>query len=233
MRIVSLTITEGGSHVHQVTGEFDADDPRIQKDLLGGPPATAFGFLTEALARRRAHGVPPFTVMSCDNIPGNGEVAHRMISAFAKLKDAELSAWIEEHVSFPNSMVDRITLVTADADRAALAEGFGVEDGWPVVCEPFTQWVLQDCFPHGRPPLEDVGVQIVDDVEPYELMKLRLLNAGHQAVCYLGYLSGYRYAHEVSSDPLFVKSLLGYMNEEGMPTLPPCLMWTWSATSTS
>ena len=117
-------------------------------------------------------------------------------------------------------MVDRITPVTAEADRAVLAERFGVADRWPVVCEPYEQWVLEDRFPLGRPALETVGVQLVDDVEPYELMKLRLLNASHQALCYLGHLSGYRYAHEVCQDPLFVEFLLGYMNEEGRPTLP-------------
>jgi mannitol 2-dehydrogenase len=221
-RIVSLTITEGGYHVHQVTGELDTGDAGIQHDLAGGgPPLSVFGFIVESLARRRAAGVPAYTVMSCDNIPGNGQVARRMLTAFAQLKDPELADWIEREVRFPNSMVDRITPVTADSDRTALAERFGVEDTWPVVCEPFTQWVLQDAFGDDRPPLEDVGVQLVADVEPYELMKLRLLNASHQALCYLGYLAGYRYTHEVCTDPLFVRFLLGYMDEEGTPTLPP------------
>jgi mannitol 2-dehydrogenase len=221
-RIVSLTITEGGYLVNQTTGEFDADDPSIQPDLRpGAVPTTAFGFITEALARRRAAGVEPFTVMSCDNIQGNGEVAHRMIGAFARLKDPELADWLEEHVTFPNSMVDRITPVTTEHDRELVAERFGVEDGWPVVCEPFTQWVLEDRFPTGRPPFEAAGAQVVPDVEPYELMKLRLLNASHQALCYLGYLSGYRYAHEVCSDPLFTGFLLGYMDDEATPTLAP------------
>jgi len=142
-----------------------------------------------------------------------------MISSFARLKNPELGDWIEGHVSFPNSMVDRITPVTTDEDRALLAEQFGVKDRWPVVCEPFAQWALEDRFPLGRPPLEDVGVQLVPEVKPYELMKLRLLNAGHQALCYLGYLSGYRYAHEVCHDPLFVRFLLGYMDVEATPTL--------------
>jgi mannitol 2-dehydrogenase len=184
-------------------------------------PATAFGFVTEALARRRAAGIEPFTVMSCDNIAGNGEVAHKMIGAFARLKDAELADWIEEHVSFPNCMVDRITPVTTDHDRELIAERFGIEDGWPVVCEPFTQWALEDKFPAGRPPYDEVGVQLVPDVTPYELMKLRLLNASHQGLCYLGYLAGYRYAHEVCSDPLFTGFLLGYMNDEAGVQLVP------------
>jgi mannitol 2-dehydrogenase len=144
-----------------------------------------------------------------------------MIGAFARLKDAELAAWFEQNVSFPNSMVDRITPVTTDEDRAELAEQFGVEDAWPVVCEPFTQWALEDRFPAGRPPYDHAGVQLVPDVTPYELMKLRLLNASHQALCYLGYLAGYRYAHEVCQDELFTGFLLDYMDMEGTPTLEP------------
>jgi mannitol 2-dehydrogenase len=159
--------------------------------------------------------------MSCDNIQGNGEVAATWLVGFAGRKDAELASWVEHNVSFPSSMVDRITPVTTDADRALLADKFGVEDAWPVVCEPFTQWALEDRLPLGRPPLEDAGVQVVADVGPYELMKLRLLNASHQAMCYLGYLSGYRYAHEVSSDPLFVRFLRGYMDAEATPSLAP------------
>lgn len=221
-RIVSLTITEGGYHVNQVTGELDASDPSLAADLEpGATPGSAFGFIVEALARRRAAGVPPFTVMSCDNIPGNGHVARKMLSAFARLKDPEIAGFLENEVRFPNCMVDRITPVTTDADREALAERFGVEDGWPVVCEPFTQWVLEDDFGGERPPYEDVGVQIVEDVEPYELMKLRLLNASHQALAYLGFLAGYQYAHEVCQDKLFVDFLLAYMDNEGTPTLPP------------
>jgi mannitol 2-dehydrogenase len=221
-RIVSLTITEGGYHVNQVTGEFDPNDPGLQHDLEpGAVPTSAFGLVVEGLARRRAAGVPSYTVMSCDNIPGNGHVAKKMLTSFARLKDPELADWIEREVRFPNSMVDRITPVTADADKEALAQRFGIDDGWPVVCEPFTQWVLEDDFGGDRPPFEDVGVQLVSDVEPYELMKLRLLNASHQALCYLGYLAGYRYAHEVCQDKLFVDFLLGYMDEEATPTLPP------------
>src|SRR3954447_25718737 len=210
-RIVSLTITEGGYLVNQATGEFDASDASIAADLeAGATPSTAFGYLVEALRRRRDAGTEPFTVMSCDNIQGNGEVAHKMIGAFTRLKDPELADWLEAHVVFPNCMVDRITPVPTDHDRELLAERFGVEDGWPVVCEPFTQWALEDRFPTGRPAFDEVGVQLVPDVEPYELMKLRLLNASHQALCYLGYLSGYRYADEVCNDPLFTGFLLGY-----------------------
>lgn len=222
-RIVSLTVTEGGYHVHQVTGELDPDDIGLQRDLRAGPgelPVTAFGYVVEALARRRAAGTAPFTVMSCDNIQGNGHVASRMITAFARLRDPDLADWIAAEVRFPSSMVDRITPVTTDDDREDLAARWGVSDAWPVVCEPFTQWVLEDDFgPLGRPALEDVGVQVVPDVTPYELMKLRLLNAGHQALAYLGALAGYTYAHEASADPLFERFLLGYMEQEASPTL--------------
>ncbi len=221
-RIVSLTVTEGGYNFSPVTGQFDAENPAVQADLVpGAAPATTFGLVTEALARRRSRGLPPFTVMSCDNIPGNGHMAQQVFGAFAELRDPELGRWVREEVSFPNSMVDRITPATTEEDKTQIAERFGVEDDWPVVCETFTQWVLEDQFTLGRPPLEEVGVQVVADVEPYELMKLRLLNASHQALCYVGYLSGYRLVHEVAQDPLFAGFLRAYMDEEGTPTLPP------------
>jgi mannitol 2-dehydrogenase len=222
IRIVSLTVTEGGYNIHAVTGEFDAENPDVVADLAeGAVPRTSFGLVTEALRRRRDRGVPAFTIMSCDNIQGNGHVAHQVFVGFATLKDPELGAWIDAHVTFPNSMVDRITPGTTDADRAEVRDSFGIEDAWPVVCEPFVQWVLEDDFVSGRPPYEDAGVQVVSDVEPYELMKLRLLNASHQALCYFGYLAGYRLVHEVAQDPLFAEFLLAYMEREGTPTLAP------------
>ncbi|HEY0167338.1 MAG TPA: mannitol dehydrogenase family protein [Jatrophihabitans sp.] len=220
-RIVSLTVTEGGYNIHDVTGQFDSENPGVRRDLApGAVPSTAFGLVTEALVRRRDRGVAPFTVLSCDNIQGNGDVARRAFAAFASLRDAALGEWVEREVSFPNSMVDRITPVTTDSDRAELSRRFGVEDQWPVVCEPFTQWVAEDRFA-ARPPLADAGVQLVADVQPYELMKLRLLNAGHQALCYFGYLSGYRLVHEAAQDPLFAEFLLAYMDSEATPTLHP------------
>jgi mannitol 2-dehydrogenase len=219
-RIVSLTITEGGYNIDQVTGEFGEDTPEIRADLQpGAAPATVFGLVTEALARRRERGLPAFTIISCDNIQGNGDTAARTFAAFARLKDPELATWIEQNVGFPNSMVDRITPATSAEDTTRLADEFGLTDGWPVVCEPFTQWVLEDHFSSGRPPFEDVGVQLVEDVVPYELMKLRLLNASHQALGYFGFLSGHRFVHEVAGDPLFARFLRDYMDREGTPTL--------------
>ncbi|MGY1812639.1 mannitol dehydrogenase family protein [Blastococcus sp. SYSU D00820] len=221
-RIVSLTVTEGGYNASAVTGEFDTQAPEVVADLRpGARPRTSFALVTEALDRRRRRGLAPFAVVSCDNIPGNGHLARRSFAAFAGLRDPELGEWVREHVPFPSSMVDRITPVTTDADRAELARRFGVEDGWPVVCEPYTQWVLEDRFPAGRPALEDVGVQLVTDVAPYELMKLRLLNAGHQVLGHLGRLVGHRYVHEACQDPLLREFLVGYLEEEGTPTLPP------------
>jgi mannitol 2-dehydrogenase len=221
-RIVSLTITEGGYNISDVTGEFDAADPGVVADLApGAVPRTTFGLITEALRRRRERGLTPFTIMSCDNLQDNGYRSRRVFTAFARLRDPELGDWVEHETRFPNSMVDRITPVTTDADRAEIRERFGIEDRWPVVCEPYTQWVLQNTFTDGRPPYEQAGVQVVDHVEPYELMKLRLLNGSHQAMAYFGYLAGYRLVHEAAQDPLFQAFLLGYMNKEATPTLAP------------
>ncbi|HWN61380.1 MAG TPA: mannitol dehydrogenase family protein [Streptosporangiaceae bacterium] len=221
-RIVSLTITEGGYNLSDVTGEFDVANPDVLADLEpGAVPRTAFGLITEALRRRWKRGLAPFTVMSCDNLQDNGYLSKRVFTAFAGLRDPDLGDWVEREARFPNSMVDRITPVTTDTDRAEIRERFGIEDLWPVVCEPFTQWVLQDAFTAGRPPYEQVGVQVVEQVEPYELMKLRLLNASHQAMAYFGYLCGYRLVHEAAQDPLFQAFMLGYMDFEATPTLAP------------
>lgn len=218
-RIVSLTITEGGYGI-DVEGHFDTSAPGVVAETReAAHPASAPGFVVEALRRRRERHFPPFTVMSCDNIEGNGRAAREAITAFAGLRDRSLARWIEELGRFPSSMVDRITPATTEADRAELAAGYGVADRWPVVCEPFMQWILEDDFVDGRPLLEEVGVELVADVAPYELMKLRLLNASHQAMCYAGYLVGYRYVHEVAADPLFAGFLLDYMHDEAVPTL--------------
>lgn len=221
-KIVSLTVTEGGYNFHHVTGEFDLGNPLVQADLVpGAEPQTVFGLVVAALRLRKERGIPPFTVMSCDNIQGNGHVARKMFTAYARAQDPAFADWMDGCVKFPNCMVDRITPVTSDDDRAEVTERLGIEDAWPVVAEPFFQWVLEDEFSEGRPPYEDADVQMVDDVEPYELMKLRLLNASHQGLCYFGYLSGYRYAHEATQDPAIATFLRAYMDLEATPTLLP------------
>ena len=222
IRILSLTVTEGGYNLDPLTGAFDRTNAAVLADLkTPTAPSTLFGVVVEALARRRARGIAPFTVLSCDNIQGNGHVSREVFTTFARMRDADLGDWVDATVRFPSSMVDRITPQTTDEDRAELARRFGVEDQWPVLCEPFTQWVLEDDFSDGRPPLENAGVQIVGDVEPYELAKLRLLNASHQALAYSGYLAGYRLVHEITTDPVFARFLLDYMIDEAIPTLRP------------
>lgn len=204
-RIVSLTITEGG---------YSVDD--IEPGDL-----SVFGLVAEALARRRDRGIASPTIVSCDNIEANGEVARQAFTTFAERVHPGLAEWISEHTRFPNSMVDRITPVTTPEVIENLETEFGVEDRWPVVAEPFISWVLEDDFSDGRPPLEDVDVLLVDDVRPYELMKLRLLNASHQSLCYFAYLSGYRLVHDAAGDPLFADFLVRYMDDEATPTLLP------------
>ncbi len=204
-RIVSLTITEGGYNI----------------DSLDNGGVSVFGLVAEALARRRERGIASPTIMSCDNIEGNGEVARQAFTTYADRVHPGLAEWISAHTRFPNSMVDRITPVTTPEVVAELESEFGVEDQWPVAAEPFTSWVLEDDFSDGRPPLEDVDVLLVDDVTPYELMKLRLLNASHQSLCYFAYLSGYRLVHDAAGDPLLAEFLREYMDSEATPTLKP------------
>ncbi len=220
-RVVSLTITEGGYNVDDVTGAFDLEAPDVAHDLASPrtAPRTAFGLVAEALRRRRDRGLGAFTVMSCDNLQGNGTVARTAFGAFAAALDRDLGAWVEANVPFPNSVVDRITPVTTDVDRLAVHELYGIEDQAPVVCEPFIQWVLEGSRAGALPPYADVGVRLVDDVLPHELMKLRLLNAGHQAVTYFGRLFGYQFVHEATRDPLIETFLNRYLDEEAVPTL--------------
>jgi mannitol 2-dehydrogenase len=219
-RIVSLTITEGGYYTDQSTGELDASHPDIQHDLAHPhEPRCSFGYLLEAFDRRRARGLPPFTLMSCDNIQSNGEVARKMLTAFAELRDPGLRNWLSETSIFPNSMVDRITPATTDEHRALVAEKFGIDDGWPVMTESFKQWVIEDRFEHGRPAWERVGAQMTTDVLPYEKMKLRLLNASHQALCYIGMLLGYQLVHETMGDEDIRKLVGKMMDDEVTPVL--------------
>jgi mannitol 2-dehydrogenase len=187
----SLTITEGGYDISDSTGEFLANRPAIQADLRSPAPSkTVFGVVFQAAALRRRRGLGGMTILSCDNIQGNGQVARTAFLGFAEAKDADLASWMWHEFTFPSSMVDRVTPRTVDSDSAYLAETYGYRDRWPVTCEPFQQWVMEDAFAAGRPALEEVGVEVVPDVEPYELMKLRLANGTHQALCYFGSLLG-------------------------------------------
>lgn len=221
IRIASLTITEGGYNTSDVTGEFDTANPDVLADVGAEHPRTVFGVLAAGLKLRKDRGIPPFTVASCDNVLGNGDVARRALVAFARLAYGDgFADWIDTQVAFPNSMVDRITPVTTDAERALVRDTFGIDDAWPVVCEPFVQWVIEDHFPLGRPEWDAVGAQLVDDVAPYELMKLRLLNGSHQTMAYAGLLRGHTYVHEAMADPVVVDLVERYL-AEAAETLQP------------
>jgi mannitol 2-dehydrogenase len=220
IRIVSLTITEGGYFLDAATGRFDARHPLILADVADPThPRTLFGMMLKALADRRARGHPPFTVLSCDNLPGNGEVTRRTVIGLAERIDPDLAAWIMRAVTFPNSMVDCITPRTTARERELVRHRFGIVDAAPVVCEPFRQWVVEDRFCAGRPPLEKVGVELVDDVSRYETMKLRILNAGHASIAYVAALLGYRYVHEAMADPDIHDWLLALQEREILPAL--------------
>lgn len=222
--IVSMTVTESGYYVNENTRDLQFDHPDIAADLAGAkPPRTVYGYLYQALARRHAAGLRPFTVMSCDNMQKNGDISRAMLLAFARHQNPEVADWIANNGAFPNSMVDRITPRTNDADKTFLAKNFGLEDSWPVVTETFNQWVIEDKFVDGRPPFEKAGVQVVPNVhkvEEYELVKLRLLNASHSAMGYAGYLAGFTYIHEVINNPIFRKYILNMMQQEVKPLLP-------------
>ena len=222
IKIVSLTITEGGYFIDPASGLFDPTHPAIVADAQDpGAPKTVFGIILAGLRRRRDDGIVPFTVMSCDNIPHNGKVTYDGVVGLALLIDEDLAAWVSGHVAFPNAMVDRITPATTDRERAILAKEFGVEDNWPVFCEPFRQWVLEDRFTDGRPPLEKVGVQFVADVSPYELMKIRILNGGHAAIAYPAGLMDIHFVHEAMAEPLVRNFLDKVEHDEIIPTVPP------------
>ena len=222
IRIVSLTITEGGYYIDPATQTFDAGHPDIVHDAAHfDAPKTVFGVILAGLQRRRVDGTPPFTVMSCDNIPGNGHVTQHAVFGLARLVDPELALWIEGTVAFPNGMVDRITPATGDRERQIIVDQLGIIDAWPVFCEGFRQWVLEDRFPAGRPALEKVGVQFVEDVAPFELMKIRILNGGHAAIAYPAGLLDIHYVHEAMEHPLISAFLEKLEREEIIPVVPP------------
>lgn len=222
IRIVSLTVTEGGYFIDPATGRFDPANPALVADAANpSDPRTVFGLIVEGLRLRRAAGIAPFTVMSCDNLPHNGVVTRNAVAGLAALSDPGLADWIGATVAFPNGMVDRITPATGDRERRLAAEAFGIEDAWPVFCEDFRQWVLEDRFPAGRPRLETVGVQFVPDVTPFELMKIRILNGGHAIIAYPAGLLDIHFVHEAMEHPLVAAFLKKVETEEILPVVPP------------
>lgn len=220
IRIVSLTITEGGYFL-DADDQFDATHPDLVADAEAPEaPRTVFGLILAALRVRRDGGLAPFAVMSCDNIPHNGDITRGTLTGLANLHDPAFARWVAENVAFPNGMVDRITPATSDRERGLLVDAFGVEDSWPVFCEDFRQWVLEDRFPLGRPPLEQVGVQFVVDVAPFETMKLRILNAGHATIAYAAGLLGIAYVHQAMADTRVAGFLERLEQSEIIPRVP-------------
>ena len=220
-RMVTMTITGAGYPLDPHTGALDLTSADLQRDLAEPQrPCTAFGYIVEALDRRRRAGTPPFTVVSCDNMHRNGDATRAAVVGLARRRDEVLARWISDRVSFPSSMVDRITPQTTDEERAEVARRYGVDDNWPVITEPFSQWFIEDDFCNGRPPLDAVGVRFVPDVAPYELMKTRLLNASHSALGYLGTLAGHVRIDELMGEQLFADYVGRLMDAEVTPLLP-------------
>lgn len=222
VRIVTLTVTEKGYCQDAATGALDEAHPAIVADLAGTAlPRSVPGLLVEGLKRRRDAGLEPFTVLCCDNLPQNGKTVRRIVTRFADLRDPALGRFIAERVAFPCTMVDRITPATRDEDRGAVAAALGCEDAWPVVTEPFRQWVIEDDFPLGRPRWEDVGALLVEDVHAHEVMKLRCLNGAHSALAYLGVVSGIETISDAMRDPQLPSLIRRLWKEDLIPTLPP------------
>jgi fructuronate reductase len=223
VRIVSLTVTEKGYCHDPAAGVLREDNPAVLHDLATPErPASVPGILVEAIRRRRLQGTAPFTVLCCDNLPSNGALVRAVVGRLAELRARDLGAFVAGEVGFPATMVDRIVPATTDADRASVAQLLGMADAWPVMTEPFSQWLVEDHFPAGRPRLEDAGVQMVADVKPYETMKLRLLNGAHSALAYLGYLAGHETIARTLADDAFAPFVRGLWDEV-TPTLavPP------------
>ncbi|HBL7007818.1 mannitol dehydrogenase family protein [Citrobacter sp. CK189] len=218
--IVSLTITEKGYCIDPATGSLDVSNPRIIHDMQHPTePHSAPGILVEALHRRRERGLSPFTVLSCDNIPDNGHVVKNAVLGMAEKRAAELAAWIQQHVSFPGTMVDRIVPAATEESLDEITRELGVADPCAISCEPFIQWVIEDNFVAGRPQWEVAGVQMVDDVLPWEQMKLRMLNGSHSFLAYLGYLAGFQHISDCMQDSAFREAAYRLMMNEQAPTL--------------
>jgi len=220
-RIVSLTITEKGYHRESASGALNLADADIAHDLAApAAPRTALGFIVHAMRLRQARGAAPVTLLSCDNLPANGDTLRGLVLAFAERVDPALSDWIATNCSFPNSMVDRIVPRTTDADRAAVSAQLGLTDAWPVVGEPFLDWVVEDRFANGRPAWDLGGARFVDRAEPFEKLKLRMVNGAHSALAYLGAMAGWRTADRAIAVPALYRYLETMMRDEIAATLP-------------
>ncbi|MCW5706890.1 mannitol dehydrogenase family protein [Shinella sp.] len=220
IRIVSMTITEAGYFIDGA-GKFNDTHPAIAADGMNpAEPKTVFGLIVAGLKARKDNGIVPFTVMSCDNIPHNGVVTASAVVGTARLSDPALADWIKANVAFPNSMVDRITPATSQREIDITRTEFDIDDNWPVFCEEFKQWVLEDRFTAGRPALEKVGVTFVSDVTPYEHMKIRILNGGHAAIAYPAALMDIHFVHEAMENDLIRTFLAKLENEEIIPIVP-------------
>jgi mannitol 2-dehydrogenase len=220
VKIITLTITEGGYNFDSASGEFLINEPSIQTDLKNPEnPKTVFGYLARALKRRKERGLKGLTIQSCDNIPHNGDVLKKMLLAYVNEAEPLLANWVENEVAFPNSMVDRITPIITIRDKENLKAVFSIDDACPVVCEPYIQWVIEDNFAQGRPSWETVGAKFVKDVAPYEKMKIRLLNAGHSLLGFLGTLSDCHTVDEAVNIPLITDFLRSFMDKDVTPVL--------------
>jgi fructuronate reductase len=220
-RIVGLTITEKGYHRDPASGALNTADPDIVHDIASpSAPRTALGFIVHAMQQRRARGASPVTLLSCDNLPANGDTLRSLVVAFAMHVDPALADWIATHCTFPNSMVDRIVPRTTDADRASVSERLGLTDAWPVIGEPFLDWAVEDRFANGRPAWDRGGARFVEHAEPFEKLKLRMVNGGHSALAYLGAVAGWRTVDRAVAVPALHRYLETLMREEVAPTLP-------------
>lgn len=221
IRIISLTVTEGGYFIDPNTGRFNAQHPDIIHDSKNPDhPETAFGAIIAALKLRKQQGLPPFTVMCCDNVPDNGHVTHDTVVSLCALSDPDFSTWIAANVAFPNSMVDRITPATGEREKR-LAVSLGLNDKAPVTCEPYRQWVVEDNFPNGRPELDKVGVTFTDQVHRFETMKIRILNGGHAIIAYPAGLRDIQFVHEAMQDVQISRFLDHIETKEILPVVPP------------
>ncbi len=221
VRIVTLTVTEKGYTANIAGRDLRLDDPGVQHDLAHPhSPQTALGFVAQALAMRRAAGIKPFTLLSCDNLPGNGRFLHTVLAQFAASRDADFGRYVTDEVACPSCTVDRIVPATTDADRDMVAARLGMRDDWPVVAEPYFQWVIEDRFPSGRPEWERAGVVFATDVGPYEAMKLRLLNGAHTTIAAMGRVSGHHTVADAIANPVIRAFIAAYWAEVA-PTIAP------------